>query len=239
MASSNLDYAIDALSLIRRAQRATEAALRLPSSDRRELAGQIEAVRRNVDAVAGDLAGSVPGGEALLSAGHGLAGRPEVRALGGVVGFFAGQGSQALDAVAGAAGSIGSEPDRSLELSERIRIRLVEVGVAKRDDLGRSLEVDPSSAEFRDALERTLGTGLAEWYGSGTYGLPHAELEAMLARASAEDESAVAADEGVATASEPVAGSLGATVEELRGSIDSLWRSVAKRTEDEQPLPPP
>jgi hypothetical protein len=247
VASSNLDHAIDALTLIRRAQRATDAALRLPSSDRRDLAGQIDAVRSNVDEVAGSLATSVPGGEALLSAGHGLAERREVRALGGLIGFFAGQGSQALDAVAGAASSIGSEPDQSLQLSERIRMRLAEVGVATRGDLARELEVDPRSAEFRDALERTLGTGLAEWYGSGTYGLPHDELEAMIARArvAAEVErgapGAGAAAPADAPAAEPASSrSLGAAVEDLRGSIDALWKSVAGRAEDDEPpLPPP
>lgn len=260
MASSNLDHTIDALTVIRRAQRALDAALRLPKADRRELAGQIDAVRRNADVVSRSLAAAVPGGETMLAAGHGLAGRREVQALGGLVGFFAGQGSHALDAVAGAASSIGTEPDRSLELSERIRLRLAEVGVAKRDDLARELEVDPRSPEFRDALERTLGTGLAEWYGSGTYGLPHDELEAMLARArvTAEVERAGAGERepppepvAGAGATEPVAEaeaseaeasrSLGAAVEELRGSIDSLWRSVAGRTADEEepPLPPP
>jgi hypothetical protein len=256
VASSNIDRTIDALTLIRRAQRATDAALRLPMSDRRELAGQIDAVRRNADQVAGSLAASVPGGESLLSAGHGLAERREVRALGGLIGFFAGQGSQALDAVAGAASSLGTERDHSLELSERIRLRLAEVGVTTRGDLARELDVDPRSAEFRDALERTLGTGLAEWYGSGTYGLPHDELEAMLARArvTAEVEAAGAAagrpspppvrePEPETEPAEAVPPrSLGSAVEELRGSIDALWKSVAGKAEeeeDEPPLPPP
>ncbi len=248
MASSNIDHAIDALSLIRRAQRATDAALRLPTRDRQELAGQIESVREDVDAVTRSLAANVPGGETLLAAGHGLAGRREVQALGGLIGFFAGQSSQALDAVAGAATSIGSEPDRSLELSERIRMRLAEVGVAKRDDLARELEVDPRSAEFRDALERTLGTGLAEWYGSGTYGLPHDELESMIARArvAAEVERSGGAAPSAGSAAPPASGeepaasrSMGAAVDELRGSIDALWKSVAGHSEPEAPLPPP
>lgn len=234
-ASSNLDYAISALGLIRNAQRAIDAALRLPTEDRAAVTEQIEAVRRSAGDVTSALAATVPGGQSLASAGQALGGelatRPELRALGGVVSFFAGQGSQALDAVAGAAASFAGEPDRSLALSERITNRLAEVGVATRQELARELEVDPRSDEFRDALERTLGTGHAEWYGSATYGLPRARLEEMIARARviSEDltlETSVEPSAEVGEAPPEAAHGLGPAVGELRTSVDRLRTAV-------------
>lgn len=228
MAPSNIDHAINALALIRNAQRAVDAALRLPTEDRAAVSEQIEAVRRSAGDVAAGLAATVPGGQSLARAGHALGGgltsRPEFRALGGVVSFFASQGSQALGAVAGAAASVGSERDPSLVLSERIAQRLGEVGVTTRTDLARELDVDPRSAAFRDALERTLGTGHAEWYGSGTYGLPRAQLETMIARAKE-----VAGDSPPDPPADIPEG-LGAAVDELRGSVDGLLAAVAGRT---------
>jgi hypothetical protein len=224
--ASNLDHALSALVLIRDAQRALDSALRLPSEDRAALAGQIQAVRRGMRDVASSLAGAVPGGPSLVSAGQalgeGLANRPELRALGGVVSFLASQSSHALDAVAGAAESFGGERDRSLALSDRITHRLTEVGIATRSDLARELEVDPRSTEFRDALERTLGTGHAEWYGSVTYGLPRDELEAMLAKARE-----VADEEAPAPAPEAPVPS--GAMAELRAAVDGLQSAIERQ----------
>lgn len=235
MTSSNLDLAINALALIRTAQHAIDGALRLPSSDRAAVAEQVEAVRHGVDAVASSLPAAVPGGQSLVEAGQaiggGLASRPELRAVGTMISFFADQGSQALGAISGAAASLGGERDRSLALSERITERLAEVGVATRQELARELEVDPDSADFRDALERTLGTGHAEWYGSGTYGLPRARLELLMERARAvsgdeviEEAEAPAPD---AAALAPPPEGLDAAVKDLRTSIDALRAAVA------------
>ena len=211
VASSNLDHAVDALVLIRDAQRAVDAALRLPNDDRAALHDQVEAVR---------------GSTAELAAA--LAARPELRALGGMVSFFAQHGSQALGAVSGAAASLGQEPDPSLDLSERIAKRLEEVGVSTRSDLAHELAVDPRSREFRDALERTLGTGRAEWYGSGTYGLPRAELETLIARAgTVSDEAGAGATEaGEERRSAPNPGS---AISDLRAAVDALLNAVAQR----------
>lgn len=233
MASSNLDLAINALVLIRNAQRAIDTALRLPAEDRAAVAEQVEQVRRSVGQVAASLAGTIPGAQSLAGAGQvaagGLAQRAEFRALTGMVSFFARQGSEALGAVAGIAGSMGGGRDRSLALSERITARLEDVGVATRDDLARELDVDPRSADFRDALERTLGTGRAEWYGSGTYGLPRAELEAMIsnARAASERES-----EDPDRPPEPAPSTgLGPAIDELNSSLDELQDAVSARAD--------
>jgi hypothetical protein len=239
VASSNLDLAINALVLIRNAQRAIDTALRLPAEDRAAVAEQVEEVRRSVGQVAASLAGAIPGAQSLAGAGQvaagGLAQRSEFRALTGMVSFFARQGSEALGAVAGIAGSMGGGRDRSLALSERISSRLEEVGVATRDDLARELGVDPRSAEFQDALERTLGTSRAEWYGSGTYGLPRGELETMISRAREASEQA-ADTPGAQPQPEPAAPSearpaLGSALDELSSSLDDLQGAVSARSE--------
>ena len=100
--------------------------------------------------------------------------------------------------------------------------------------MARELDVDPDSAEFRDALERTLGTGHAEWYGSGTYGLPRDRLETMIARARAVSDDAAIEDEGTPAPGPPEAPtafseSLDAAVGELRSSVDALRAAVAGR----------
>ncbi|HEX6117076.1 MAG TPA: hypothetical protein VFY99_08235 [Solirubrobacterales bacterium] len=241
--SPNLDHAISGLILIRDAQRAVDAALRLPIDDRAAVDEQIQAVRDGAGEVASSLAATVPGAQSLLGAGQSIGGglvtRPELRALGGLVGFFASQGSQALGAVAGAADSLGGERDRTLDLSERITNRLAEVGVTTRTDLARELDVDPRSAEFRDALERTLGTGHAEWYGSATYGLPRPQLEALLARARLDSEGETGGGRDAAAESDPpdpepaepaAPRGLGAAAGELRAAVDGLRAAVARRT---------
>jgi hypothetical protein len=227
--TSSFDHAVSALVLIRDAERAIDAAMRLPSEDRAAVTEQIETVQTRARDVSSALAGAVPGARTVFSAGQnlgsGLADRREVRALGGLVSFFAGQGSHALDAVAGAAGSLGDEPDPTIDLSERIVQRLHEVGVTSRKDLARELEVDPRSAEFRDALERTLGTGRAEWYGSGTYGLPHSELETLIARPREGSDEAVGDEPGGTDGSQEP----GATNVQLRTAIDDLRAAVARQ----------
>jgi hypothetical protein len=231
---SNLDLAINALVLIRNAQRAMDAALRLPAEDRAAVADQVDAVRRSTGKVATSLAATIPGAQSLAGAGQAAAGRPEFRALTGMVSFFARQGAEALGAVAGVAGSLGGGRDRSLAMSERITKRLAVAGVATRDDLARELDVDPRSPDFQEAIERTLGTGRAEWYGAGTYGLPRDELQAMITRARDEAEQAPAAEEEAATGAEraPLAESLDGAIDELSSSLDRLSGAVSARTGD-------
>lgn len=254
MASSNLDLAINALVLIRNAQRAIDSALRLPAEDRAAVAEHIDAVRKSTGQVAASLAATIPGAQSLAGAGQvvggGLAQRPEFRALTGMVSFFAKQGSEALGAVAGVAGSLGGGRDRSLALAERISKRLTEVGVATREDLARELDVDPRSSDFQDALERTLGTGRAEWYGSGTYGLPRDELETMISKAREAGDEARRAEaelEPVEAAGPEPSGStaapLDSAIDELNSSLHRLSGAVSARTdaedepaEDEAPL---
>jgi hypothetical protein len=226
-ATSSFDNAVSALVLIRDAQRAVEAALRLPREDRAALADQIETVRAGTADVAATLAATMPGADSLVRAGHAIgdvAARPELRPLGGVVRFFAERGSEALGSVAGAAASLGHERDPSLDLSERITRRLGEVGVTTRADLARELGVDARSADFRDALERTLGTGNAEWYGSGTYGLPREQLEMLIAQARAVSEEGGAAEQAAEHAPSP-----GSSIADLRAAVDGLRSAVATR----------
>ena len=236
-ASSNLDLAINALVLIRNAQRAIDAALRLPAEDRAAVAAHVDAVRTSVGEVAASLASTIPGAQSLAGAGQvaagGLAQRTEFRALTGMVSFFARQGSEALGAVAGVAASLGGGRDRSLAISERISARLEEVGVATREDLAREVGADPRSPDFQDALERTLGTGRAEWYGSGTYGLPRGELEAMIskARKASEEGDEPAAEEEPEPAPHPPRPALGSAIEELSTSLEQLQGAVSARTE--------
>ena len=151
-----------------------------------------------------------------------------------MVSFFARQGSEALGAVAGVAGSLGGAGDRSLALSERISKRLAEVGVATREDLARELAVDPRSTDFQEALERTLGTGRAEWYGAGTYGLPRDELEAMISKARKASEGVPAAEppEAPAGLEAPSIPALGSAIDELNSSLDQLSGAVSARTGD-------
>jgi hypothetical protein len=94
--------------------------------------------------------------------------------------------------------------------------------------------VDPRSPDFQDALERTLGTSRAEWYGSGTYGLPREELEAMISKAreaserSAEGRDAEPAEDEAPPAVRP---GLGPAIDELSTSLEDLQGAVWARTE--------
>jgi hypothetical protein len=233
--SSNLDLAINALVLIRNAQRAIDSALRLPDEDRAAVAEQVDAVRRSTGKVAASLAATIPGAQSLAGAGQAVGGRPEFRALTGMVSFFARQGSEALSAVAGVAGSLGGSRDRSLALSERIGERLQEVGVATREDLARELAVDPRSPDFRDAVERTLGTGRAEWYGTGTYGLPRDELEAMISKARAATEEAAPSEPPESQPTPAPIPALDTAIDELNSSLDRLNGAVSARPADDAP----
>jgi hypothetical protein len=239
---SNLDLAINALVLIRNAQRAMDAALRLPAEDRAALAEQIDAVRRSTGKVAASLAATIPGAQSLAGAGQAAAGRPEFRALSSMVSFFARQGAEALGAVAGVAGALGGGRDRSLAMSERIVQRLEVAGVTTRDDLARELEIDPRAPDLQDAIERTLGTGRAEWYGAGTYGLPREELELMISRAreeaeNAEPETPPAEAQAEAPEQPPLAESLDGAMAELDSSLDRLSGAVSARTGGENGAP--
>ena len=231
---NNLDLAINGLVLIRNAQRAIDAALRLPAEDRAAVAEHVEAVRKSTGQVAGSLAATIPGAQSLAGAGQvvgeSLAQRTEFRALSGMRQLLRAPGVGALGAVAGVAATLGGGRDRSLALSERITKRLEEVGVATREDLARELAVDPRSADFQDALERTLGTGRAEWYGSGTYGLPRGELESMISKAreanAGTEEPAEAAEESPSPERASIA-PLGGAIDDLNASLDELSAAVA------------
>ena len=230
---TNLDLAINALVLIRNAQRAIDAALRLPAEDRAAVAEQVESVRKSAGQVAGSLAATIPGAQSLAGAGQvvgeGLAQRTEFRALTGMV------ASSHARARRPSAPSPASPRRSAAGATAPSRCRRgsrsgSKSGVATREDLARELAVDPRSPEFQDALERTLGTGRAEWYGSGTYGLPHGELEAMISRAreasAKADEAPDAADDAPQAEHPPIA-PLGNAIDELNSSLDELSDAVA------------
>lgn len=170
-ARSQIDLLIHALVLVRKASSAVEAAVGLPATDRAELEEQLEAVRQDLGQVVHQLSGAVPGGSALAK-------RPEVKATAGVVEFLARQGATQLGAVAGMADAL-RQGTSSRALAQRIERRLAEVGVASREDLADALGVEPDSVQLQEAIERALGSGRAEWYGPGVYGVPRGELEEL------------------------------------------------------------
>jgi len=102
----------------------------------------------------------------------------------GIVEFIARQGATQLGAVAGVADTLRTGSD-SRSLAQQIERYVAEVGVASRADLAEVLGVDQSSAELQEAIERALGSGRAEWYGPGVYGLPRGQLEALGRRSTA------------------------------------------------------
>jgi hypothetical protein len=175
LGSSQLDLVINALVLIRKAQSAVDAAVHLPTADRAQIDDQLEAVRTDLGNLIGAVAGAVPGAGTL-------AGRREVKMAAGVVEFLARQGAAQLGAVAGVADALRGADSRTL--AKRIEQHLAEVGVASRDDLAHAIESDPESPQFQEALERALGSGRAEWYGPGSYGVPRAGLEEAAERPS-------------------------------------------------------
>jgi hypothetical protein len=192
-ARSQLDLLIHALVLVRKASSAVEAAVGLPATDRAELEEQLEAVRHDLSQVVRQLGGAIPGGSTLAK-------RPEVKAAAGVVEFLARQGATQLGAVAGVADAL-RQGTTSRALAQRIERRLAEVGVASREDLAEALGVEPESIELQEAIERALGSGRAEWYGPGVYGVPRSQLEELgahppLAAGASEAEVAAEPDEG-------------------------------------------
>jgi hypothetical protein len=217
-----LDLLISSLVLIRRASSAIDAALGLPAADRAQLEAQVEQVRDDLGRLVTQLGGSIPGAS-------GLARRPEVKMAAGVVEFLARQGAAQLGAVAGVADTLRAGGD-SRKLAQRIERHLAETGVASREDLARELEIEPDSPRLQEALERALGSGRAEWYGPGLYGIPRGRLETLAA-----DESR---EPGPGAESEDVDDpTLENAVSELERSLEALGTALDE-SGDETPPPP-
>jgi hypothetical protein len=210
LGNSQLDLVINALVLIRKAQSAVDAAVHLPTADRARLDEQLEAVRADLGNLIGAVAGAVPGAGTI-------AGRREVKMAAGVVEFLARQGAAQLGAVAGVADALRGADSRTL--SRRIEEHLTEVGVASRDELARAIESDPQSPQFQEALERALGSGRAEWYGPGSYGVPRGELEDLADRGTGEETGAPSARR------EP---ELDTAIAELEASLATLSSSLGE-----------
>jgi hypothetical protein len=208
LGNSQLDLVINALVLIRKAQSAVDAAVHLPTADRAQLDEQLEAVRADLGNLVGAVAGAVPGAGALAQ-------RREVKMAAGVVEFLARQGAAQLGAVAGVADALLGADSRTL--SKRIEEHLAEVGVASREDLARAIDSDPTSPQFQEALERALGSGRAEWYGPGSYGVPRAGLEQAAERPGPEE-----ADESTPEEKQD----LDAAITELEASLAALSSSL-------------
>jgi hypothetical protein len=208
---SQLDLLISSLVLIRRASSALDAALGLPASDRAQLEAQVEQVRDDLGRVVTQLGGSIPGASSLAK-------RPEVKMAAGIVEFLARQGAAQLGAVAGVADTLRAGGD-SRSLAQRIERHLVAVGVASREDLAGELGIEPDSPRLQEALERALGSGRAEWYGPGLYGIPRHRLEEIAAEQAPPNE-AEAADPL------PAADDLQSAVSELESSVDALGTAL-------------
>lgn len=224
-ARNQLDLVITSLVLIRKASSAIEAALNLPASDRAQIEGQIEAVRSDLSQLLNLIGGSIPGA-------GGLAKRPEVKAVAGVVEFLARQGSSQLGAVAGVADALKSGDD-SRGLAQRIEARLRADGIATREELAAGLKIDADSPQLQEALERLLGSGRAEWYGPGVYGMPRGQLEVMgtvdPGGAEDTDEEDAAEDE---SDDQP---KLAVAVSALEGSLSVLAGTLSEGTPEEIP----
>ncbi len=215
---TQLDLVIASLVLIRKASSAIDTTLGLPASDRAELEDNLDAVRGDLNQLVKQLGGSIPG-----AANFGR--RPEVKAAAGIVDFLARQGAVQLGAVAGLADTIRQGGD-SRSMAQKIERHLAEEGVASRDDLGVALGVDPESPRFREALERALGSGWAEWYAPGLYGVPRGQLEEL-----ASDEP-VEVDPGEADPEAPEGG-LKTAVSSLESSLASLGSALSDSAADE------
>ena len=211
-ARSQIDLLIHALVLARKASSAVEAAVGLPATDRAELEEQLEAVRHDLGQVVHQLGGAVPGGSALAK-------RPEVKAAAGVVEFIARQGASQLGTVAGMADAL-RQGTSSRALAQRIERRLAEVGVASREDLAEALGIDVDSIQLQEAIERALGSGGAEWYGPGVYGVPRGQLEEL------GDRPAMAGEESFA-AGEPAAEEEPTGREHLQTAVSALEHSLS------------
>lgn len=230
-ARSQIDLLIHALVLVRKASSAVEAAVGLPAADRAELEEQLEAVRHDLGQVVQQLGGAIPGGSALAK-------RPEVRATAGVVEFLARQGASQLGAVAGVADAL-RQGTSSRALAQRIEHHLAEVGVASREDLAEILGVEPDSIQLQEAIERALGSGRAEWYGPGVYGVPRTQLEELGARPPDDvgsGEAPEAADPGEEgpTGREHLQTAVGALEQSLGGLATALRSSGSERPGSER-----
>ncbi len=217
---SQLDLVIKGLVLVRKASSAVEVALGLPRPDRDQLDAQVDAVRRDLGRVVTQVGAAIPGAGVLGR-------RPEVKMAAGIVEFIARQGANQLGAVAGAADTLRTGND-SRSLAQRIERYVAEVGVASRADLAEMLGVDQGSTELQEAIERALGSGRAEWYGPGVYGLPRGQLEALGSRpASATPESSErAAPEESASEHSDEASSEPGSVPQLQAAVSSLEGSL-------------
>ena len=213
-----LDLLISSLVLVRKASSALDAALGLPARDRAQLESQVEQVRDDLSRVVTQLGASIPGAS-------GLSRRPEVKMAAGVVEFLARQGAAQLGAVAGVADTLRSGGD-SRTLAQRIERHIAEVGVASREDLARELALDEDSPRLQEALERALGSGRAEWYGPGLYGIPRNRLE-KLAEETPEDPGA-----GAPGATDD---SLQSAVSELESSLDALGSAIGESADTARP----
>lgn len=223
-----LDLVINALVLARKASSAIDTALGLPAKDRAQLEEDLDAVRHDLGQLVNQMAGSVPGAS-------GLGRRPEVRMAAGVVEFVARQGAAQLGAVAGIADTLRSGGD-SRTLAQKVERHLAQEGIASREDLAEALKMDPSSNRFREALERALGSGQAEWYGPDVYGVPRSRLEGMVA-AQPEPDPDAAAEPEAQPESEGNGGTLSRAVGELESSLAELGRSLRDADAGVDPAP--
>lgn len=206
---NQLDLLINALVLTRKASSAVDTALGLPASDRAQLDDNLDKVRSDLGRLVNQVGAAIPGASVLGK-------RPEVRTAAGVVEFLARQGAAQLGAVASVADTLRSGGD-SRTLAQKIHKQLGDNGVASREELAQSLGLDPRSAQFQEALERALGSGLAEWYAPNVYGIPRRELEDLAdSQPAAEPESDPPAEQQ----------DLRAAVTELESSLAELSSSL-------------
>jgi hypothetical protein len=223
---SQIDLLITALVLVRKASSAIDTALGLPAADRVQLEDSLDAVRHDLGRLVSQLGNAVPGASAIGR-------RPEFKAAAGVVEFVARQGAAQLGAVASVADTLRQGED-SRALAQRIERHLADVGVASRAELAEALAVEPDSARLREALERALGTGRAEWYAPDVYGVPRSRLEDLAGEApptpSEADSEAAAqpadAAEGEAGTGDDRPGGLDRAVDELEGSLAGLGAAM-------------
>jgi hypothetical protein len=222
--SSQIDLLINALVLIRKASSAIDTALGLPAADRAQLEDRLEAVRDDLVRLMSQLGSAVPGASAIGR-------RPEFKAAAGIVEFVARQGAAQLGAVASVADTL-RQGDDSRALAQRIERHLAETGVASRTELAEALGVDPDSSRLREALERALGTGRAEWYAPDVYGVPRSQLEELaedevsLRPAGSQAEPGETEGEAEAAADDGAPGDLGTAVGEIESSLADLGTAL-------------
>jgi len=212
---SQLDLLINALVLTRKASNAVDTALGLPASDRAQLDENLDKVRSDLGRLLNQVGAAIPGAGVLGR-------RPEVRTAAGVVEFLARQGAAQLGAVASVADTLRSGGD-SRTLAQKIHRQLSENGVASREELAQTLGLEPRSPQFQEALERALGSGLAEWYAPNVFGIPRRELENLADSQPPPDADAEPM---------PAQQDLRAAVTELEGSLADLSASLRETEAD-------